>query len=82
MSQDNISDGWVHLHETLADKNINILNVSISDGRTAIIVEYLYERPRDHKVIWPKTAFWGDDLADAMIEALDTINEIRGSEDK
>lgn len=73
---------WADLQESLANTNINVLNVSECPGGVAIVVEYLFERKTDHKLIWPKTVFAGSDLSLAMREALETIREIRASEDR
>lgn len=78
----NLKASWAALQGNLADKNINVLSVSAVPAGISIVVEYLLERPRDHKMIWPKTAFVGSDLSGAMQEALETISEIRASEDR
>lgn len=77
-----------------AEANINVLSVTqpkrdnkfrigdqtIPDYESClIVVEYLYERPSDHKMIWPKVAIGGMTLMDALENAEDVVEAIRGN---
>lgn len=86
-------DSFYELRLRLTKKNINIIRAragverywrvdprggKVQEDRptTYIIAEYSLEKP-DGRVIWPKMAFKGDSLEDALLNAEDNIDFIR-----
>ena len=78
MPQTSISSEYARIYTRFADKNINIIQVSTSDKRVALVAEYIFNRPKDGKLIWPKIVITAPDLASALTQVEETIGLIRG----
>ena len=72
-------DTYEALYKRFANKNINVLSATqFADGTICIEVEYLYNRPKDDKMIWPKIMTLGPTLEEAIYKAEQIVDEIRG----
>ena len=79
MSQvESLTSRYARIYTRFADKNINIISVSTSDDRVAVVAEYIFNRPKDNKLIWPKIVISAPDLLNALIRVEETIGLIRG----
>lgn len=78
MPQTSISSEYARIYTRFADKNINIIAVSASDKQVALVAEYIFNRPKDNKLIWPKIVITAPDLFNALIQTEETIGLIRG----
>jgi len=75
---ESLTSRYARIYTRFADKNINIISVSISDDRVAVVAEYIFKRPKDDKLIWPKIVITAPDLASALTQVEETISLIRG----
>ena len=73
-----LTSRYARIYTRFADKNINIISVSISDDSVAVVAEYIFKRPKDDKIIWPKIVIAAHDLTSALIQVEETIDLIRG----
>ena len=75
---ESLTSRYARIYTRFAEKNINIISVSISDDRVAVVAEYIFNRPKDNKLIWPKIVITARDLTSALIQVEETIGLIRG----
>ena len=75
---ESLTSRYARIYTRFADKNINIIAVSISDDRVAVVAEYIFNRPKDNKLIWPKIVITAPNLLSALIQVEETIDLIRG----
>ena len=78
MPQTSISSEYARVYTRFADKNINIIQASISDSQVILVAEYIFKRPKDDKLIWPKVAISAPTLLNALLQVEETIGLIRG----
>ena len=78
MPQTSISSEYARIYTRLADKNINIIQASTSDKQIALVAEYIFNRPKDNKLIWPKIVIVAPTLQQALSQVERTIDLIRG----
>lgn len=78
---ESLTSKYARIYTRFADKNINIINVSAADNQIALVAEYIFNRPKDGKLIWPKIVITAPDLFNALLRVEETIGFIRG-EDK
>lgn len=72
------TSAYARIYTRFADKNINIIQVSTSDKRVALVAEYIFNRPKDGKLIWPKIAIVAPTLLESLTQVEETIDLIRG----
>lgn len=75
---ESLTSRYARIYTRFADKNINIIAVSTSDDRVAVVAEYIFKRPKDDKLIWPKIVITAPDLFNALVQVEETIGFIRG----
>lgn len=75
---ESLTSRYARIYTRFADKNINIIAVSTSDKQVALVAEYIFKRPKDDKLIWPKIVVTAPDLASALTQVEETIGLIRG----
>ena len=75
---ESLTSRYARIYTRFADKNINIIAVSTSDDRVAVVAEYIFNRPKDNKLIWPKIVITAPNLLSALIQVEETIDLIRG----
>lgn len=78
MPQMSISSEYARIYTRFADKNINIIATSASDSQIALVAEYIFNRPKDGKLIWPKIVVTAPTLQEALGMVEETIGLIRG----
>lgn len=78
MPQTSISSEYARIYTRFADKNINIINVSAADNQIALVAEYIFNRPKDNKLIWPKIVIVAPTLLESLAQVEETIDLIRG----
>ena len=78
-----------NIYKRFAENNINVLSVPLSQPQPyrpdqpaeleacVVVIEYMYQRPRDDKIIWPKAAISGRTLIDALENAEEIVDSIR-----
>jgi len=75
---ESLTSRYARIYTRFADKNINIIAASTSDKQVALVAEYIFKRPKDDKLIWPKIVITAPDLASALTQVEETIGLIRG----
>lgn len=75
---ESLTSAYARIYTRFADKNINIIQVSTSDKRVALVAEYIFNRPKDGKLIWPKIAIVTPTLLESLTQVEETIDRIRG----
>ena len=75
---ESLTSRYARIYTRFADKNINIIAVSTSDKQVALVAEYIFNRPKDDKLIWPKIVITAPNLLSALIQVEETIGLIRG----
>ena len=75
---ESLTSAYAQIYVRFADKNINIINVSTSDKQIALVAEYIFNRPKDNKLIWPKIVIASPTLHQALLQVEETIDLIRG----
>ena len=75
---ESLTSRYARIDTRFADKNINIIAVSTSDKQVALVAEYIFNRPKDDKLIWPKIVITAPNLLSALIQVEETIGLIRG----
>lgn len=75
---ESLTSKYARIYTRFADKNINIIQASTSDNQVALVAEYIFNRPKDGKLIWPKIVITSDTLYQALISVEETIDLIRG----
>lgn len=78
MPQTSISSEYARIYTRFADKNINIIAASTSDKQVALVAEYIFNRPKDGKLIWPKIVIVAPTLLESLTQVEETIDLIRG----
>lgn len=81
MPQTSISSEYARIYTRFADKNINIIAASTADNQVILVAEYIFKRPKDDKLIWPKVAITAPTLLNALQQVEETIGLIRGEGD-
>lgn len=77
MPQTSISSEYARIYTRFADENINIINVSAADNQVALVAEYIFNRPKDGKLIWPKIVIVAPTLMESLTQVEETIGLIR-----
>lgn len=75
---ESLTSKYARAYVRFADKNINIIQVSTSDNQIALVAEYIFNRPKDNKLIWPKIVIVAPTLQQALSQVEETIDLIRG----
>lgn len=75
---ESLTSKYARIYTRFADKNINIIQASTSDNQVALVAEYIFNRPKDGKLIWPKIVITSGTLYQALISVEETIDLIRG----
>lgn len=75
---ESLTSRYARIYTRFADKNINIINVSAADNQVALVAEYIFNRPKDGKLIWPKIVIVAPDLFNALLQVEEAIDLIRG----
>jgi hypothetical protein len=81
MPQTSISSEYARIYTRFADKNINIIAASTADNQIVLVAEYIFKRPKDDKLIWPKVAISAPTSLNALQQVEETIGLIRGEGD-
>ena len=75
---ESLTSKYARIYTRFADKNINIIAASTADNQIVLVAEYIFNRPKDGKLIWPKVAITAPDLFNALLRVEETIDLIRG----
>lgn len=75
---ESLTSKYATIYTRFADKNINIIAASTADSQVILVAEYIFKRPKDDKLIWPKVAISAPTLLNALLQVEETIGLIRG----
>lgn len=75
---ESLTSAYARIYTRFADKNINIINVSAADDQVALVAEYIFNRPKDGKLIWPKIVIVAPTLLESLTQVEETIDLVRG----
>ena len=75
---ESLTSKYARIYTRFADKNINIIAASTADSQVILVAEYIFNRPKDGKLIWPKVAISSSTLLNALLMVEETIDLIRG----